>query len=213
MQRRSTDTGGGPGIFLTAGVVCLVLFALLTVCVSAGRTQSLDERLAQQFYSVRTTWLTGLIRTLTWLGSWKVITAICVVLVAFPATRKPWGIPVSALAIATNMLRAVVKMLIGRPRPDRIYHLVKEGSWSFPSGHALTAIAVYGFLAWNLWKLGKKWRWLAVICAVLAVSIGLSRIYLGVHYPCDVLGGWLAGAGLLLITIALTGHFSRKNLL
>ena len=189
---------------LAGAAVCFVLFILLTVAVSAGKTQTLDETLAGHFYDLRSAGLTVLAKAVTVLGNWYSITVVCAILLIVPVTRRDWGIPIAVVAVITNAVRAIVKALVARPRPDIVYHLIKEDSSSFPSGHAITSIAVYGLLAWMMFQLGfKGHRAAGILCGLLAVIIGLTRIYLGVHYPCDVLGGWLAG----LCMICLFGAY------
>lgn len=186
--------------WLAGAAVCFGLFILLTVAVSAGRTQTLDETLAGHFYDLRTAGLTVLAKAVTVLGNWYSITVVCVILLIVPAVRREWGIPTAVVALITNMVRAIVKALVARPRPDIVYHLIEEHSSSFPSGHAVTSIAVYGLLACMMFQFGFKGHKAAgILCGLLAVVIGLTRIYLGVHYPCDVLGGWLAGLGILCL--------------
>jgi membrane-associated phospholipid phosphatase len=145
------------------------------------------------------------------------------VLLALPQTRIRYGLPVFIADVLTTALKVVVKNLIARPRPDAIYFLVPESGYSFPSGHSITSIAVYGMLAWLIWyyhktdaamgthglgaeaaaaaKMPAKKRALMVLCAFLSVAIGLSRIYVGVHHPKDVLGGFLAGIATALLVL------------
>ena len=189
--------------WFAGAAVCFVLFILLTVAVIAGRTQTLDETLAGHFYDLRSAGLTVLAKAVTVLGNWYSITLVCVMLLIIPAVRRDWGIPTAVVALITNVVRAIVKALVARPRPDIVYRLIQEDSSSFPSGHAITSIAVYGLLACMMFQLSFKGHKAAgILCGLLAVIIGLTRIYLGVHYPCDVLGGWLAGLCILCIFAA-----------
>ena len=93
----------------------------------------------------------------------------------------------------------LIKILVERARPADVA-LLQLDTYSFPSGHATTAMALYGFLAYVLWQLYPKWRLLIVtLSALLITGIGISRVYLGVHYPSDVIGGYLLGALWILL--------------
>lgn len=94
----------------------------------------------------------------------------------------------------------MLKLVFRRPRPD-VLRLVEQSGYSFPSGHAMNSMIFYGLAAYLLVRRGRHWsRYLvAGFVAVLVLLIGLSRIYLGVHYASDVLAGFLIGAGWLII--------------
>ena len=137
------------------------------------------------------------------------------------------GVPVGALVVAVAMLLVIrrawarlvvllfgpggayvsftaLKWLFARPRPDVSQALLIEHSASFPSGHATISFVFYGYLAYLLLRYVQSWRTkvVVVLTAVFAVGlIGLSRLYLGVHWPSDVLGGYLLGAWFLLTMI------------
>jgi undecaprenyl-diphosphatase len=90
-----------------------------------------------------------------------------------------------------------LKLTIRRPRPIYAAALLHNPTWSFPSGHAMGSLVGYGMLAYvlMLWARGKRntQRWIAVAAATLILAIGISRLYLGVHYFSDVVGGYAAG--------------------
>lgn len=90
------------------------------------------------------------------------------------------------------IMDGVVKLFFGRTRPDLWTSILPEKSFSFPSGHSMISAALGFAVVALLWR--TRWRWFAVVLAPPSVIlVGLSRLYLGVHYPSDVLGGWLAG--------------------
>ena len=101
-----------------------------------------------------------------------------------------------------------------RPRPDVSLHLIEQGGWSFPSGHSISGLLMYGLLAWLILRYARNQKFriiAAVLLTLLWVGVGLSRIYLGVHYPTDVLGGWLLGMVILMITIAVIEKIEEKR--
>ncbi len=122
--------------------------------------------------------------------------------------------PGSLAALISHMINRFVKYRVLRARPDKTLHLISQGGYSFPSGHAMTGISFYGTLAYCLLRTAKKNGKYAVPCRILAaalclliVLIGLSRIYLGVHYPSDVLAGWLLGGTFLATFVYILNRF------
>lgn len=101
------------------------------------------------------------------------------------------------------LLETVLKVAVHRPRPE-LPHLVSAGGYSFPSGHSFVSFVLYGYLALLLGRLAPRSRWARVSLLLVAAGIGLSRVYLGVHYPTDVLGGWVLGAAWLALAWHLT---------
>ncbi len=123
---------------------------------------------------------------------WGVI-PLDILLVAMLALRRRWRDTVFAVTalVGSALLNVGSKQLFQRQRPGLWESIAPESTFSFPSGHAMgsmTLAAVAVFLAWNT-----RWRWPALIAAIVFVPcVGLSRVYLGVHYPSDILGGWCA---------------------
>jgi undecaprenyl-diphosphatase len=101
----------------------------------------------------------------------------------------------------TLLLNSLLKLLFARPRPNVFPPLMTETSYSFPSGHTMSAVAVYGLLALLLWQRGKR-GW-AALAGWWVLLVAISRVYLGVHYPSDVLAS-LALGGIWLIIVWFT---------
>ncbi|MDF2721517.1 MAG: phosphatidylglycerophosphatase, partial [Paenibacillus sp.] len=107
------------------------------------------------------------------------------------------------LAIAFGLYKGL-KELFERPRPS-VEALIEASGYGFPSGNALLSSAVYGFAAYALYRLWSKRhpmrsRTAAAIGILLVLAIGVSRVYLGVHYPSDIIAGYCLGTALLLVT-------------
>ncbi|HEV8599296.1 MAG TPA: phosphatase PAP2 family protein, partial [Gemmatimonadales bacterium] len=104
----------------------------------------------------------------------------------------------AAAVLGSGLLDGALKFAIRRPRPELAANFLSELSWSFPSGHSMASMVTYGMLAYLVVLAGKGRKRIQIaasVCAVLLIlSIGFSRLYLGVHYFSDVVGGFTAGA-------------------
>lgn len=191
-----------------AAAAALACFFVLLYLVKSGQAAALDDPVRQFFYDMRREWLTPIVKCITYLGNWQTITALCLVLLIIRPTRIPYGIPVSAGAIFVTILNKWIKSSVHRPRPDEMLHLIEQGGFSFPSGHAITSMFVYGMLIYLIRANVKNKRTaniLTVLLAIPMILVGLSRIYLGVHYPTDVLAGWSLGILTILAAAAYSG--------
>ena len=117
------------------------------------------------------------------------------------------------LAIVVNL---VLKRWINRPRPAGD-HLVEVMTLSFPSGHAMSAMAFYGFLVYLIWRYAHRW-WLKIaltlLCVFVILGIGMSRIYLGVHYPSDIVAGYQGGlfwAAFCIVTFNILSMIRKRR--
>lgn len=142
---------------------------------------------------MRTAWLTPIMQSISDLAYPAVLVVMLLVIEAFAPGRRP-GLCATVNLVLATLLNLLLKTLVQRPRPEG-YRLVAESGFSFPSGHSMVAMAFYGLLIWMVWRYEKDAfvRWLGIIgFGLVIVLVGLSRIYLGVHYASDVLAGFCA---------------------
>lgn len=144
-------------------------------------------------------WFEEMMRDFTALGSTGVLTLLTLVVLAFlMMTGKRHAALLVAVSVAGGTaLSQVMKWGFDRPRPDLVPHGVAVYTQSFPSGHAMLSAVVYLTLGALLARTQARIRvkvFLLAVAATLTVIVGVSRIYLGVHWPTDVLGGWMLGA-------------------
>lgn len=144
-------------------------------------------------------WLYDAIRDVTVLGGWPFMTLLSVVLSGLFVIRRQWTFLIVLLAVVVGeaLLTDVLKTLFARARPDFLPHYAEASSESFPSGHSGHAAAVYLTLALMLANSTRRFAvrvYTLVVMGVVVLAIGFSRVYLGVHYPTDVLAGWCVGA-------------------
>ena len=160
-------------------------------------------------------WLTPGVKAITWLGTQFFLVPAGLALLAWFAFRKrhrwhSWRVPV--VALGSIGLNALLKLTYHRPRP-LLPHLVPAHGMSFPSGHAMVAVSFWGLLGWLARRhLRPGWRRTAALIGlpVLALSVGLSRVYLHVHYASDVAAGFAAGLAWLLLALGILGWLERR---
>jgi len=192
------------GIFLTIGVIIAVIatmaFAELAENVLAGGTQAFDVAILQWLHGHQSKPLTALMVEMTYLGTGTVVIVVVGVAALFlwHTEHKHSARLLLAATIGNIILNGVLKLVYHRARPSVFEWQTSAVSSSFPSGHAMSATVVYGTVAYLLMRL-QKHRWAKILTLGAAVSlillICLTRLYLGVHYPSDVMGGIIVGLG------------------
>lgn len=207
-------------IWWGVGTVFLILlsFLYLSELVFAHVLDRLDQVIGHSVRSLRTTKLTTFFHWLTELGSGLMETLVFVLMsgLLFWGFQKREVVLVLAFNLGGGwLLNHLLKEIYERERPS-IPHLVEVDSFSYPSGHAMVSMSFYGllgYLLWSHWRTKRMWTSYLVIAltAVLIFFIGLSRIYLGVHYPSDVLAGFLAGTAWLIVSILLYVLVSKQK--
>jgi undecaprenyl-diphosphatase len=192
--------------FAAAALLLWGFFAIVDEIPERGSMVRLDVAVARWLETHGTEWGESIFSRVSWLGAPALTVIIVAAVVAF-AWRREW-LPAGALALASiggSVLDNVLKPLFHRGRPETAWEFVSHPSWSFPSGHAMNSIVGFGFLAMLLLERQPRRpiRIAILTAAVLLIAvIGFSRLYLGVHYLSDVVGGYLAGAVWLLVCIA-----------
>jgi undecaprenyl-diphosphatase len=179
-----------------SAAVALYLFAELAEHVIGEQTYLLDSAVLAWLRQFASPSLDLLMRALSVLGSEAVPVLLLGLMVYFGRQRR-WG-AVAALLVATagsQVLNDVLKDLFQRTRPAPLLGLTPAQSFSFPSGHAMVSASFYLFVAYLVWRSGRAWPrlLLSAILLLLIIGIGLSRLYLGVHYLTDVVAGYIAG--------------------
>ena len=207
---------------LLAVVGCALFFIALSDEVSENDTQDLDERILLALrqpgdvaHSRGPWWLTVVARDVTALGGAPVLTLVTLGVCGFLALVRHWrslGLVVGS-TLGGWALNSALKSLFARPRPSVVPHLTEVLSQSFPSGHAMLSAIVYLTLGALLAQLTEHRRlkfYVLGFAVFLTFIIGLTRVYLGVHYPTDVLGGWVAGLAWALF-ISLVAQAAKRR--
>jgi undecaprenyl-diphosphatase len=197
------------GVFLVIGLavvtVAAAVFARIAHAVVQGQTQQFDTAILRWMGSIGAPWLDAAALEVTALGARVVVYMVVLVASVFMwQSRHHYSAALLWVSvIGSGLINSVLKLTFNRPRPDvfpwRTQHV---GLASFPSGHAMTSIVVYGTLAFLVARLAPT-RWLRrlvwIVAILVIVLVGLSRLYLGVHYPSDVLAGFVIGAAWAII--------------
>ncbi|HEX9895460.1 MAG TPA: phosphatase PAP2 family protein [Gemmatimonadales bacterium] len=193
------------GLFLVLGLALAVagiwVFAELAEEVAQGATRQFDERILLWMNGHASPWRDRLTMQITSIGNGAAVITIALVMCAFLwVQRHRLAVILVVVGVAgSDLLNQAFKGSFDRPRPELFVletPFQRPVSASFPSGHAMSAIVVYILLAYLMGRLGGR-GWFKVLvntlAAILIVAIGASRMYLGVHYPSDVIAGYLLG--------------------
>ncbi len=200
---------GGHELAVLVGSTCVVAstwaFLALAGLVAEGQTRRFDERLllalrvpGDASRPIGPEWMPEAARDITALGSTDVLWLATAAVAGFLALDRRYAATGFLLAAVGSgwAVSFAMKLAFDRPRPDLVPHLMRAYFSSFPSGHSMMSAVVYGTLGSILSSLVARRRlkfYFLTLAAVAAGIVGLSRVYLGVHYPTDVLAGWSAG--------------------
>jgi len=187
--------------------VCLLLWGFLALAseVMEGDTKALDTRILVSLRNaddpsrpIGPAWVESALLDLTAIGGPTVLALVVFAVVGFLAlqTRYHTALVVLITAASGEVANIAIKNAFMRPRPTVVPHLREAFSTSFPSGHAMESAIIYLTLGAMLMRLAER-RITKLYCMGMAIFVtflvGMSRVYLGVHYPTDVLGGWIFG--------------------
>ena len=149
--------------------------------------------------------LTRIMEILTNFGGAYMLIGLAIMITIFSKNKKTAFIIDLNLIIIT-IFNLILKNIIQRPRPEG-YRLIAESGYSFPSGHSMISMAFYGLIIYMIWKNMKNKKLRNIICVlitILVILIGISRIYLGVHYASDVIGGFVVSIAYLIVYVSIT---------
>jgi undecaprenyl-diphosphatase len=213
---------GALGLSLTVGIVLIGatgwLFGALVQDVVARDDLALVDMPVEHFFLIhRELWLNTAMRTVTWFGSTAVLIPLALISGGFwwwkTGSRRPLALLLGAY-FGAAALSDVVKPLVARPPPPVNQMVATFGGWSFPSGHASQSIAVYGMLAVLLASTTSSWTTKVTLWSMaltITLVVGISRIYLGVHWLTDVLGGYALGALWLFTLVTVVRSIDRAR--
>ena len=184
------------------------IFLLITFLVKLNLTNDFDKFIYDFIINFKNDNVTNFFKVITDLGD--TIAIISILILSFILFKNKIYPKLMALNICCIVgINQLLKHIIRRPRPD-IFRMIEESGFSFPSGHSMASFGFYGLLIYMIYKskLNKKIKvFLIIMLSLLILLIGISRIYLGVHYASDVIGGFIMS---FICLIVLT-NFSKKH--
>ena len=187
--------------------IFFLLFILIAVLITKNNIRLFDDNVYNYISSFRNSYLDNIFKIITKFANPISITILVLILLII---LKKENIYKLILTVSTTvLLNQALKHLIRRPRPDYI-RLVSEKGFSFPSGHSMVSLAFYGFIIYLIYKYIKNKKikvFLITLLSMLIAFIGISRIYLGVHYTSDVCAGFLISISYLIIYTSIVDKF------
>lgn len=188
-----------------------VLFTIIMCLVIFEKTAWFDNFVYQFIRMLRCDFFDNYFVTITKLGN--ILWILIVVFISILVFRNKHGILIGIGACDSVITNLFFKHLIKRKRPNGL-RLIEQGGYSFPSGHAMISVCVYGYLLYLvITKIKSKWLKyiLSIFLILLILSIGVSRIYVGVHYATDVIAGYILASIETILLIELSNMWYRGN--
>lgn len=187
-------------VLVVVGALIVVLALLYDV---RGADLARIDNSAYVFFALhlRRAWLTPIMQGLSDLASPVILAVMLLIVEAFAPGRRP-GVCAAVNLVCAVCINLFVKEIVHRPRPEESLRLVSETGYSFPSGHSMVSMAFYGLLLWMVWNYEKDRvvKWMCVLgFALVILLVGISRVYLGVHYASDVVAGFCVSAAWLAV--------------
>lgn len=202
-------------ILLISAIIMLILSIVWTILVSNNIFYNIDNTIVNFVVNNRgnkNNILYYICRILTEIGFiYFIIPVIIVILILCKFDLKSFILAIGTLF--QFIINTIIKNIIKRPRPDKLYHWMNESSFSYPSGHSMTSCFMYGFIIFIIIKSNFKNKTkiiLSIISTLAILTVGFTRIILSVHYFSDVLGGFLWGVSLILFSVIIYNIFICK---
>lgn len=180
--------------------ILLLIFLSMLGVVLFDKRLVFDSSIYETLMGFRCSFLDNFFKEITWFGNPMTIIGLIVIFIAIFRNKDSLLLTISALD--SVIVNSIIKHIVKRDRPN-ILRLVSESGYSFPSGHAMISVCVYGFLFYlAMVRIKNKYlRWVSCLAlGFLILGIGISRIYVGVHYASDIIAGYaLAGIEIILL--------------
>ena len=198
---------------LYLSIFFLLLFIVDMILVVMGKTVVFDDEIHLTVISCMSEFMSSFMRVMTFCGSTVFMICLCLALfiIFLIKKRKNIAFSTAGILIVSTIVNNVVKWIIRRPRPE--YMIVEEKSFSFPSGHMMASVTLYGFIIYLINKSNIKplhKTIFSTLLTILIILVGTSRIYLGAHFASDILGGACLSLSLLFLFAYIN---DKKNLI
>ena len=194
--------------------IATLVFIGVAVGVQTGYLDGFDDAVRYRVYSMRSDKLTVFWRFITHSGDRYVVIILGIILLLIKSLREKYGVKFAIAALSSTALYQIMKYIFQRPRPDLALRLIEQGGYSFPSGHSMNCLVSYGILIYLLLRYCENRRLAKLLSfglGLLTILIGFSRVYVGVHYPTDIIGGWSLGIAVLVAMIYAFEKFDSRS--
>jgi len=201
---------------LSICLLCAIGFGVIAIGVSDRSIARFDDSIASFVQGLESPALTNLMKFFTFIGGGYpvvIVTAVVFVLLYYTLRHRNELVLFVWVVMGSALLNEALKLVFHRARPI-LHRIVEANGFSFPSGHSMAAFSLYGILAYLLWRhISTSFGRFALIVfsTAMILLIGISRIYLGVHYPSDVLGGFLASGSWLAAWIWYYNQYKNRR--
>ena len=193
-------------------IIALIGFTIISFLLLTNRLDTFDSIIYEIIKHIRCDFFDIFFKTITYLGNTLPVVIITITLLIY--LNKEDRIILGSSMIITLCVNQLIKYLVKRPRPPLEERLITQGGYSFPSGHSMMALCLYGVLIYFVVtkiKSKKKQIVFTILLSLIILLIGISRIYVRVHYPSDVVGGFLITITILVINISLLKKYIEKE--
>lgn len=190
---------------LYIGSACLVLFVLLAFTLQLYVVERFDLFMLEAAMSIRAGWVTVIMEWFAFIGSSEAVVVLTVIVfIGLFIIKAPWRdfFFLGTIMAATAVFNTTLKYTIARVRPED-FMMIELTTYSFPSGHSMGALSLYGALVFLLWERipsGALRVMMLSLAIVIILVMGSSRVYLGVHYATDIMGGFLMSGAIIAFT-------------
>lgn len=191
-------------MYLIVALLLLMLFAVITICYRKNYSLSVDNRISIWVSEHRTSFMTSMMYAFSWIGGPMGTLIVGVLFLLINPLRQYYFIPLVLAGAISALINRVLKESFDRDRP--IYEqLVMEKGFSFPSGHSMVNASLYSLVCFlTYYHRFENIQFIVLIFTiVMIIGIGISRIYLGVHYFTDVVAGWSLGIAITLLYMTM----------
>ena len=192
-------------------LVLSLFFISILLLVVFKKTDFIDKPIYEGIISLRSSFFDTFFIFITQLGNTVPILLIVLLMAVFFHNR--YGIFLMISAIDSVLMNTLVKYCIQRPRPTEL-RLIEQGGYSFPSGHSMISVCVYGYLLYLAYThISNKYLkyGVSILLLLVILGIGVSRIYVGVHYPTDVLAGYLLATIYVILLVEITKNMNFRG--
>ena len=192
----------------------LVLFIINSLLVVNNKYNVIDKNVHDFVIKFSSETMTKIMKVFTFLGSTPFIIGLCILIfiILMILKKKDYAFKCAGILVISTLLNNIVKVIIRRPRPE--YITVIENTFSYPSGHTMASVTLYGFLIYYLFKtkISKSYKILfSILLGIIPFVVAISRIYLGAHYFSDVFGATLLSLALLTSIDLLYDKVKKNN--